>query len=493
MTNRDKHQPNIMLVVLDATRADACGCYGSPLNTTPVLDRLAEEGTLYEQAISAAPWTLPAVASILTGLYPGQTGIYNTRVLETIYPTLAELLAGCGYGTFGITNNSWLSAGFGLQRGFGTMHKQWQWLQTSEDINKLVLMEDSGDRGWAQTVLGNLRHGNLVKNSLNAAYTRLFAYRRDLGAARMLKPVARWIEQQERPWLAFVHYLEAHLPYRPPVEWAARYVQDMDRGRALMQADQWRLAWRHMTGVELMAKADLAVWRQLYLASVAYTDYQLGRLVDWLAASGRLDDTLLIVLADHGESLGEGNLLNHQYTLADHLIRVPMVIRFPALFPAGRRVSPAVQTLDLFQTILDAAGGPEMPSASRSLLGEADRPFTVAEYGVPRKPHARALNRYGLKAEQVEPFARGLTALRTERHKLVLATDGSAALYDLEADALESSDVASQRPELVESMRAQLADWREGHGVAEQEQLSPADMAVDPEVEARLQALGYLD
>ena len=98
-------QPNVLLFVWDAVRHDVCSCYGQEPVTTPVLDRLAQEGVLFEQAIAAAPWTLPAMSAIFTGMYPGQTNIYLRRELDRRFPTLAELLAKYGYATFGISNN----------------------------------------------------------------------------------------------------------------------------------------------------------------------------------------------------------------------------------------------------------------------------------------------------------------------------------------------------------------------------------------------------
>ena len=134
-------QPNILFVVLDATRFDACSCYGHVAGTTPVLDRLAAEGVLFEQAISAAPWTLPAVTSMMTGLYPSQTDIYRRRRLLPGFTTLPTLLRQHGYATFGVTNNDWLSQDFGLQQGFDVVHKLWQIWQTDDDITNLSLVE----------------------------------------------------------------------------------------------------------------------------------------------------------------------------------------------------------------------------------------------------------------------------------------------------------------------------------------------------------------
>jgi arylsulfatase A-like enzyme len=487
-------RPNILLVVLDATRADACSCYGCERPTTPVLDKLAAEGTLFEQAISPAPWTLPAIASLFTGLFPSQMGMSDRRILSPSFSTLAQHLSQNGYATFGITNNSWLSADFGLQRGFDTMHKQWQWLQTSQEINQLVLMERSQGHGWARTVLRELAQGNLLRNVVNAAFTRLVAYRRDLGASRILRPLESWIASQQGPWFAFVHYMEAHLPYKPPLKWVARFTDDLEQARHWIRSDQWRAARRHIAGVELLSETDLALWRDLYLAEVAYTDHCLGQLVDWLQRTGRLDDTLVIAVADHGENLGEHGLLNHQYCVYDTLLRVPMVMRCPALLPAGRRVSHQVQTLDLFRTILDVAGIEAPFSASKDLRSEdAQRSFVVGENGIPRVPHPRDLARFGLQSEQLARFARGLTALRTDTHKLIVGTDGTVELYAWRDDPGEENNLASRHPEVVDALQKMLARWQEEHQVVRGEEREERWEVDNRAVEARLRALGYIE
>ncbi len=487
-------RPNILLVMLDATRADVCSCYGHERPTTPVLDKLAAEGVLFEQSLSAAPWTLPAMASLFTGLFPSQIGLYEKRVLDSSYPTLAHLLSQNGYATFGITSNSWLSADFGLQRGFDTMHKQWQWLQTQHEVKRLILMEKSQGSSWTRAMIHDVARGNLLKNVVNVAFSCLLAYRRDLGASRVLRPLARWINSQQGPWFAFVHYLEAHLPYKPPLKWVARFTDDLDQAKRWIRADQWSAAWCHIAGIELLSETDLAVWRDLYLAEVAYADYHLGLLVNWLRRTGRLDNTLVIVVADHGENLGEHGLLNHQYCVYDTLLRVPLVMRYPTLLPPGHRVSHQVQTLDLFKTTLDVAGIEAPSSASRSLLSEHERrPFVVAEYGIPRVPHPRDLARFGVQREQLSRFERGFTALRTDTHKLIVGTDGTTEMYAWRDDPDEEHNVADRHPELVEELRECLEDWWREHGISGLIGRPADDVEASPEVEARLRALGYLE
>ncbi|HNS49554.1 MAG TPA: sulfatase [Anaerolineae bacterium] len=487
-------RPNLLLIILDATRADACSCYGAGRLTTPCLDAVAQDGTLYEQAISAAPWTLPAFASIFTGFYPSQLGIEETRCLDPSVPNLPGLLAEDGYETFGVTGNIWLGPEFGLTRGFGRLHRLWQLFQAKEEMSRTRRLADPSEPGARSGRSGRWLTGNPFRNLANAAYGRFWSFHRDYGARRTATPFIRWLRGRRSSWFACVHYLEAHLEYRPPRAWARRFAGDWQEASRLLNQDQWRRAWRHMAGMEKLSESELRAWRDLYLAEVAYADQQMGDLIAALRASGALDNTLLAITGDHGESLGEHGLLNHQYAVHEPLLRVPLVIRYPGVFAAGQRVSGQVQTLDLFRTILDAAGTEAPSTPSRSLrpgMGHG-RQVTVSEYGVPRMPDARRLRRYGLRPEQVRPLLRGLTALRTETHKIVEGTDGSLALYDLCTDPREEHDLAAEQPGKAAELQAMLTTFREQHrSVLPVEGRSAEEM--DAGTLSRLRGLGYLE
>lgn len=200
----------------------------------------------------------------------------------------------------------------------------------------------------------------------------------------------------------------------------------------------------------------------------------------------------MIVVADHGENLGEHNLLNHQYCVFDTLLRVPLVMSCPALLPVGERMSHQVQTLDLFRTTLDLVNIEAPPSASKSMFSESERrPFTVAEYGTPRPPHSRYLARFGLEEKDLEQFERGLTAIRTGTHKLIAGTDGSLRLYAWPDDPSEQNNLTDELPETVVELQAMLRRWQE-----EIDTTSAGGSAdgyqMDPTTAARLEALGYL-
>ena len=490
---------NIMLIVLDATRTDYCSCYGAAQPLTPALDQLASEGLLFERAYASAPWTLPAMSSILTGLYPTQLGVDEKRVLAPAHQTLASRLKELGYSTFAISKNSWFSTEFGLPRGFDVFHKLWQLLQTDTDLTEVNLTQTYPSKNLIISAAKGAMRGNILKNAVNLASRRIKLLNdSDYGARRTLTPVKKWISAQSGPWFAVVHYLEAHLEYKPPIEWARRFSDDWPLTQKLLAADQLRLCYRHITGVERLTPDELHAWRQLYAAEVAYQDSAMGQLLDWLKQSDHNDDTLIIVVADHGESMDEHGLLAHLYSLHEPLIHVPLVIRGPDV-PCGRRTDALVQTQDIFGTVL-AAAGVAMPTHTHSLLdASAGRRYVIAEYGMPRVPRQELLKRFDLRTEDFAPFLRGLTAVRTQQHKLVIGTDNSVQLFDLCSDPAELLDQAAVMPDILAELQSMHAEWQASVDAssagctadATSSTVSPPTIA--PEVIERLKALGYLD
>jgi arylsulfatase A-like enzyme len=498
------------------------------------LDQLAEEGLVFQAAFACAPWTLPAMSAILTGLYPAQTDIEARRVLAPTHQTLATLLKARGYATFAISKNNWFGSEFGLQQGFDVFYKLWQLVQTKTDLTEVSLSQAYPGQNLIFSAAKGVLRGNWLKNAVNLISRRVKVLNdSDYGARRTLRPVQQWISAQNGPWFALVHYLEAHLEYKPPVEWAKRFTNDWPLARKLLAANQVRCCYRHITGVERLTSEELRVCRQLYAAEVAYQDHAMGQLLRWLKQTGRYDDTLIIVVADHGESLGEHDLLSHLYGVYDPLIYVPLVMRGPGI-SGGERVSSLVQTNDIFGTVLAAAGAP-LPDHARNLLDASSaRRYIVAEYGQPRVPHPDLLARFSLQAGDFAPFMRSLVAVRTERHKFISGSDGALELYDLMDDPAElvnravshagrdattsenvrsddlsrlahhgATEVATTNTliskgadasEALAELRGFLAEWQTAVGLAPALRAARvASPTVAPEVAARLKALGYLD
>jgi arylsulfatase A-like enzyme len=463
-----ENAPDVLLVVLDTVRADHVGAYGYDRDSTPVFDRLAREGTMFLDATAPATWSLPSHASLFTGTFPTTHGAHaEHRRLDASGPrTLAEVLADHGYETRCFTANAWFSAPLGLVRGFGWTDESWR-------------------RG-------------------RAGQTRLFALRlldrlgfgaRDNGGGAVADGFEAWVDDLPEggaPRFTFVNFIEAHFPYHQvPHEHLERFTDaDEDELRALSLA----LMEAQFGGEVPDAEIARGPATDMYDAGVHYADALLGRLVEALRARGRLDETLLVVLSDHGELLGEHGAFGHGASLHDEETRVPLLIRYPEAFDAGVTVETPVSTVGVFATVLDVVGittrdTPEVGTL-RQVVGGSPPGLVVSE---------RYALREGTGGHGGDtPLFRRDARFRTYRDgelKLVLTDEQATYLYDLGSDAGETEDLAGDRPDDVARLEAQLRHLAAAAGLADLdgEPIDASDLTLDEETRERLRALGYLE
>lgn len=490
--------PNIVLIVVDTARADHLSCYGYHRPTTPNIDRVAAEGVLYQNAIAPAPWTLPSHASLFTGLYASRHGVHGRHhVLSDRFPTLQGWLAGQGYQTLGISNNSWISASFGFNRGFHTFIQLWQYVQTSADVADLkrALASSNGEQS-----VGNawqmLRQGNPLLNMVNGVYGRFFR-RRYSGSRRTTAELHKWLSTRrlaQQPFYVFINYLEPHLEYKPPRPFDMLHADDRAAARDMLKRDQIRLAWEYIAGIRGVAPEEFHTLQALYDGELSYVDHRIGELRDYLEGHGVLDDTLLIITSDHGENIGEHDLMDHQYCLYDTLLRVPLIIRYPRRFPPGSVGDTHVNLVDLFPTVmdvLDAENDPvraELQGGSLAPDSLRPRPFAVAEYLTPQPSIEALARKYPAGRAHILKYDRTLRAIRSEDFKLIVSSDGQDELYDLGDDPDELTNVIASRPGDAVRLRATLNEW-----LASFEPGTPDEEPVpDPAILRRLEDLGYL-
>lgn len=488
-------RPNVILIVLDATRADHLSCYGYRRVTTPNLDAFARKATRYTHAWAGSTWTLPSIATLFTGVWPGKHGANRRHpFLDTELPTLAELLASAGYDTYGVSNNSWISSATGFARGFRRFDKVWQLLQDGTDVlSDRMVGVFSHDRFGAKDLAKSVARGNPFKNLLNTFYGRVLYKRGDSGAAKVNRLVGSWLKERRTtdPAGIFLHYLEPHLPFHPPQPWKGRFLPS---GVNEERANRVNLdAWAYLAGRAEMTAEDFEIFAALYDAEISYLDHRLGELFGMLDDRGLFDDSLIVVTADHGENLGEHGLLDHQYSIHEPLLNVPFLVKGPG--SGGGRVSNAlVQSFDAFATFVRAAGAEDPAAAERDAIplpspeGRA-RTHLFAEYLQPQ-PDPKVLEAR-FPGFDASPWDRALTAARNERHKYVLSSRGEEELFDLQRDPEERVNVLDEEPDAADELREALRkrfgadgprDGGEGEGVE----------ALDGELRRRLEALGYL-
>ncbi|MCP4859909.1 MAG: sulfatase [Planctomycetes bacterium] len=449
--------PNVLFVVLDTLRADHLGAYGYHRATSPNLDALAAEGVLFENAFSAAPWTLPSHASMFTGLHATThgTGWEHPRLSDgraTIegkiaydFHTISEELGERGYQTVGVSEKSWLTYDVGLTQGFENYFDY--------SIPRLI------DNMFASRLKRFGRRGPKGGTS--------YPNNADKGGARVVDTALHWLKDgrmrdEDRPFFIFMNLNEAHHPYLPPAEYWEHF---MPEGIALedtlpptLPADPLDEHNIILGTLELTPERE-AMYKSLYDAEILYQDMLLGRLFDGIREMELMEDTLIVVVSDHGEEFAEiGTRVGHQLALTDTLIHVPMIMRYPQALPAGQRVQALASTVDLFPTILSVIESQEpegLPRPSAKLLSLEG----VSLFGVMQDPSAAprdmVMAHYAnpisylsgwpeWKDYLTDPFdfplakyIRTIDVLRTADEKFFTYGDGSTAFLRLSEDPTE--------------------------------------------------------
>jgi arylsulfatase A-like enzyme len=296
-----------------------------------------------------------------------------------------------------------------------------------------------------------------------------------------------------RPFFLFVNLMDPHLPYVPPDRWASGLLPPSvdDATVQRMRAVSEREARLFMTGKLRFSGAELDVLRALYGAEVAFADDRLGRILAAIEEDGSLDETLVVVLSDHGENIGEHGLMEHQLCLYETLLRVPLAMRLPGVFDGGAEREGPVQVVDLLPTVLDVVDVPESdwPAVEgMSLVHDDPDPGRAiyAEYMRPLRQRARF--------EAVNPefdfdrFDRRLKSVQIKNLKLIAPEGGELELYDLSEDPGETRNLSGRMPGVARTLLAHLDRWATAPEHAHQ-----PEPALDPETIEALRELGYVE
>ena len=425
------HGPNVLLITIDTLRADHLGCYGYRRNITPTIDRLAKEGVRFHSVFAQRALTWPSLTSIMTSLRPFTHGVESNEMpLQAEFLTLPEILKNAGYKTAAFLTNYFHAP----NRGF------------------------------------DLKKGGAV-GGLDRAVTDL---------------AINWLDDQDEDrFFLWLHYKNPHAPYRPPKEFRDAELLDYD--------GPFDGSWATTDSIYLnrlvLNERDLSHLIALYDAEIRSTDAYIGEVLASLDAQGLTDNTLVIFSADHGEELYDHNFyFYHGCSVYDGALRIPLIFKFPRLFPQGKEIDNLFESVDILPTVLQALRIPAPQEAEgRSLL-----PVVFAEQ--PTEWHQ-------LFAER----SRKIFLTRTPRWKFIynpddyrstcVRSDGDEGdgfgvdieeLYDVQQDPKETVNVVDQYPEVADSLRGQLLDWMQ------RKKSASVPQRITKDAEERLRALGYL-
>jgi choline-sulfatase len=391
---------NVVVVTIDTLRADHLRCYGYREIETPNVDRIAQNGTLFENAVAQTPLTNPSHASMFTGLYPTAHLVRGNGgfILRPSTTTLATILQQQGWDTAAFISSATLNKVFGLNQGFAVYDDQ---------------MPKSG-KGQEFVADAERPAGQTVDRAL------------------------RWLDAQSgKPFFLWVHVFDPHTPYNPPAPFRNQY-----KGRP-------------------------------YDGEIAYADHELGRLFDALSKKSPPGKTLMAVLSDHGESLGDHGEYSHGVFVYDSTLRIAFIVSGPGI-PAGLRVKQQARTVDLLPTVLDLMGG--RPPAL--VHGVSLTPFFAGKNAATEVSYAETLY------PKINMGWAELRAIRTNRWKYVLAPEPE--LYDLLRDPAETNNVIQSHAAEAQKLQAELTAIA-GKGTEKVE-----TSTVDQRTLERLRSLGYI-
>ena len=443
-------RPNVLLISLDTVRADHLDIYGYERPTSPNLARFAERATLYERAHTTAPWTLPAHASLFTGLYPPEHGSQMVRRAPDARPhaalplaaeltTLAEVFQAAGYRTAGVAANFlYFASRYQLDQGFG--HSEVLPGKTGSSVAPALLVNE-----------------------------RAIMWLRSEGTNG----------SEKRPFFLFLNYMDAHAPYNTT----------SPRGFIEGAVPDFSLEDHRATEALVVGSDDpipqerIQVVIDQYDLGIASADEGVGALFAALSEMGLFDDTLIVVTSDHGEFLGEHRLLGHAKDVYEGTMWVPLLIKEPAQ-RTGRVDSRSISLVHVARLVLATVG-------LEHLAPDGAFPHRWPERA------SFAENRYSLWVDMAQPwgsrFDRIREVLYRDEFKYIHSSDGRHELYDLARDPSEASNLLDASPELGPAWIDRIAVARPAAD-PDRSRADPTEMKpLSQEELEQLRALGYVE
>jgi arylsulfatase A-like enzyme len=479
-----KKLPNIIFIVMDTMGAKHMSLYGYPRRTTPNLDRIAEECTVYSRCFAPSCWTIPSHASMFTGLYPSQHGAVEGRFyLNTNLQHLVSVLKKMGYQAFGISSNGLVSPASGLCRDFDyfkdffkSQSKALEIISPYRDgqIDELSmrLLTSRNRNEKTKIMLDHLlktgRFNDVFRFALNRIKIRLDqlkpnpqkkSSRYTEKTLKILQELMPKFEQNDgKPFFVFINFYEVHERYRPPLQY-----RQFSR-------------WYHRQTTEMLdfykraSNPQLShlmnIYGNLYDDEINYLDHKIYEIWNMIKKASFNDDTLIVITSDHGEHFGEKNLYHHTLSLYNELIWVPLLIRFPRSMKGTGSTDRLVSLNDIYSTFLEMVDSPlPLPKSSVSLLSGSKRELCLSQFVYPEF-YPELKEKQKVDTAGGHNFSPPIMALLTDAGKKIIERrDGIVEVYDLRHDMGETTDLTDRlAPETIEQFRGLLEVLKEETG-----------------------------
>jgi len=447
-------RPNVLLITVDTLRPDHLGCYGYTRPTSPFIDTLARRGVVFRVAVTAAGRTVQSFPSILTGVYPMTHGLrYEGQSHEIMAGrlTLTRALKDAGYESFAVTQG----LNVGLHRDFDMYDPD-------------IYLDPQGNKVFLPS-------------------------RTDSDASRKAIQWLRGRKRKDAPFFLWVRYNAPHWPYEPPAPYAETFDPDY-RGPSRFNDEIGAGVERGdiVFGRTRLPDREVRHAVALYDGEVLVADRAAGELFRALESMGLLAGTIVVVTADHGESLGEhGYYFEHGAYLYEPTVRVPLIVSYPPSLPPGTVVETQARTIDIMPTILDVAGLPvpaglDGVSLLGRILGDQDGPVPFAYSESGRNFYKENPRQY------VDGVAGKWRMMRSDRYKLIMIPTKTGGpiweFYDLKADPGETTNVLGRHPEEEAALRKALLDLLSRDPGKDDQEEPP----LPPELKENLRSLGYV-
>ncbi len=462
----DPERPNVVLISVDTLRADALKCYGNEKTDTNNIDSVAAQGIRFQNAYSQAPWTLTSIGSFMTGLYPTVNGLNKPLLrLDSNRETIAKAFRNAGYNTVAVATNGWNKQNFGMDLGFENYNYQ-------------------GDAMWILSFNHSLWNRMFIFISTKIFKSNVMYSAYNPNEAKVVTDISikKLEEYKDSNFFMWIHYLDPHDPYTPPREYQKKFSKGY-KGRYMTSSGRVN---GFRTGIMLEEK-DKAQIENLYLAEVEYTDREIGRIIDTLDRLNLGENTIVALIADHGEEFWEHNGVTHGHCLHWHQLHIPFILRWKGNIEP-KVIEDRVALLDLKPTLLSLCGiqageimqGFDLSSVIRN--GDEDLKLKLKE----RDLYAEALIYF---EEQKSVYDDNYKYVYSEvTHK--------EELYDLKNDPLEKMNIIASEEELAQKYRDSVGEWRTvSENIAGTLPKEDADSTshLDEETLQQLRALGYIN